>query len=121
MAISMDVMNEVCNGITLEKVCGVSPDADGKAAGVTKQVNVRCSFEGVTLREVFMAALKPTVIKWQNGPGRRSFDKLGKQVDVHFSSAGARDPVEASKEKFRGMDIQAKKDYMAQLQEIMDS
>lgn len=77
-------------GVVLEKVVNVSADDEGKKAGDTKQVTVKMSFDGVTLKSVFGAALGAGVIKWQNGSGRKGFATLPKVVEVSFAHAGAK-------------------------------
>lgn len=117
MTITNEHMTEKVQGIILEKVCSVSPDEDAKSAGQSKQVTVRVSFDGVALSDVFHAAMRPTIIKWQ-GPARSKYATLPKVVDIHFSEAGRRDPIQASLDKFEKMSPGAQAEYLKKLQEI---
>jgi len=107
MTINDEVLNEKVQGIVLEKVCSVSADEDAKRAGVSKQVTVRVSFDGVELRDIFQAAMRPTIIKWQ-GPARTKYATLPKVVDIHFSEAGRRDPSTVYQDKFSKMSKEQK-------------
>ena len=120
MTINDEVLNEKVQGIVLEKVCSVSADEDAKRAGISKQVTVRVSFDGVELRDIFQAAMRPTIIKWQ-GPARAKYATLPKVVDIHFSEAGRRDPLQASVEKFGKMTPEQQAEYMTKLKELMNS
>jgi hypothetical protein len=112
-----DMLEMVIEGITLEKFAGVSPDADGKAAGNTKQVNVKVDFDGVTIGDVFRAALKPRVINWQNVQGRRDYVSLKAGQTVSLKFKGGTDPLSASLAKFKGMDKAAQQAYLKALQD----
>lgn len=94
-------MNEVLTGITLTKACAISPDNDSKKEGITKKVNVKVRFDGSTLQGVFDKALASTVISWQNGVGRKSFDSLvnNQTVEINFVAPASK-PTEAPEDAF---------------------
>lgn len=119
MTIRNEHMTEKVQGIVLEKVCQVSADEDMKRAGQTKQVTVRVSFDEVDLADVFQAALRPTIIKWQNA-ARAKYATLPKTVDVHFSEAGRRDPIQASLAKVATMDKAGKLAYLKQVEALLN-
>lgn len=81
-------LKTLVNGITLTKACKVKADKDSKES---KLVNLRITFNNVTLGDVFNKAVSSAVIQWQNGPGRKHFAswKTGQVVEVAFSAPGA--------------------------------
>jgi hypothetical protein len=120
MAISNEMLTEKVQDIVLEKVCSVSADEDAKRAGISKQVTVRVNFDGVDLSDVFHAAMRPTIIKWQ-GSARSKYESLPKTVEIAFYEAGRRDPMQASAEKFAKMSPEQQAEYLKKLQEIASS
>jgi len=114
--ITMSDFDAIIKGVTLEKVCQVSPDSEAKQAGINKQVTVKVSFDGITLRQVFDGAMRPTVIKWQSGTGRKSFDTLAKVVNIHYASAGAKDPIAASVDWYKRATPAQREDYRKRLE-----
>lgn len=75
MITTKDLVQTV-SGIEITKVCSISPDEDAKKAGISKNINVAVKFDGITLNDVFAKAMSSTVVTWQNGQGRKNFDKL---------------------------------------------
>jgi hypothetical protein len=94
-------LNETISGITLTKVCSVSPDGDSKKDGISKRINVKVKFDGSSLQGVFDKALAGTVIAWQNGVGRKTFDNLANNqtVEITFVSPASK-PTEAPEDAF---------------------
>jgi len=80
-------MNEMITGITLTKACSIKPDKD---SAESKQVTLKVKFDGTTLQSVFDKALAGAVIQWQNGPGRKNFDRWtdGQVIEIQFSAPG---------------------------------
>ena len=106
-------MNQIIAGVVLSKACAVSPDAESKKEGVSKKVNVRVKFDGAKLADVFEKALSGTVIAWQNGVGRKSFDTLkdNQTVEITFTAPASRaqvDPIDAviASAKAAGMTVE---------------
>jgi len=89
-------MNEVVTNVTLSKVCSVSPDNESKKEGITKQITVKVKFDGSTIQSIFDKAMSSTVISWQNGVGRKSFDQLkaGQVVEIQFNAPASRSAVD---------------------------
>ena len=107
-------MNTIIEGVTLTKACGVKPDNDKDS--VSKRINLRVKFDGALVQAVFDKALAGTVIVWQNGPGRKSYDTLvsGQTIDIAFTSparAPQIDPRDAllAQAKAEGIDINDEK------------
>jgi hypothetical protein len=117
--ITLDMLDNVtiADDVILEKVCNVSRDDDAKRAGINKQVVLEVAFGGVTLRSLFNAALKPTVIKWQR-PARSRYDTLPKRERIHYKSAGQRDARDVMLEKAPTMPEHELRAYIEQLEEI---
>ena len=94
-------LNETISGVTLTKSCNVSPDNESKKDGVTKRINVKVKFDESTLQGVFDKALASTVISWQNGVGRKSFDTLtnNQTVEINFNAPASK-PTEAPEDAF---------------------
>ena len=115
--ITNEELGLVVGDLTLTRVCDVSATEDDKRAGNTKQVALNVEFKGVTLREVFMGAMSPTVIKWQRA-ARARYTKLGKAETIHYQRAGQRDPIEAALERAKTMSKDQLNDYMKQLKAI---
>ena len=88
-------LKQVVSGITLSKMCSVSPDEDSDES---KKINLVVKFDGVTLGDVFAKAMSPTVISGQ-AVLRKKFDTLkdGQTVTVNFKAPGITqiDPVDA--------------------------
>ena len=80
-------LNEVITNVTIAKACSIKPVKDSTES---KTVTVRVKFDGVTLQSVFNKAVSSAIIQWQNGPGRKSFDRLknGQTVDIQFVAPG---------------------------------
>ncbi len=78
-------LNEVVNGVELVKACSIKPDKDSTES---KTINLKIRFNNVTLKDVFDKAVSQTVIVWQNGTGRKKFDKFENHqtVTVDFAS-----------------------------------
>ena len=94
-------LTQMIKGVTLTKVCSIKADQDSTES---KQITLKVKFGGVSLNDVFMKALANAVIQWQNGPGRKHFDKwVDKQiVNVDFKAPARMpqvDPEEAIKAK----------------------
>jgi hypothetical protein len=89
-------MNEVIAGVTLTKACSIKADADSDEK---KTINLKVKFDGALLKGVFDKALAGTVIAWQNGVGRKNFDKYsnGQVVEITFTSPASNqvDPMES--------------------------
>jgi hypothetical protein len=98
-------MNEVIANVTLTKVCSIRADEDSKDK---KSISLKVKFDGATIQSVFSKALAGTVIQWQNGVGRKNFDKYKNMqvVEVQFTapaSQGAIDPESAMVALLAGM------------------
>lgn len=78
-------LNHIVKDITLTKVCSISPDKDSDES---KNITIKVKFDDVPLQGVFDKAISQTVIQWQNGPGRKNYDKWrsGQVVEVNFKS-----------------------------------
>ena len=87
-------MNEIISGITLSKACSIKADEDSTEK---KTIHLKVKFDGVTLSAVFGKALSSRVISWQNGTGRKSFDKLtnNQTVEVQFVGTSIIDPMDS--------------------------
>lgn len=116
-------LGTVIGNIVLEKQCSVSADSDGKKNGEAKKVNVRLNMSNVMLQDVFNAAVSHSVIKWQNGQGRKIFGQLkpGQFIDVHFSHAGAKVEtpemqIQKSIALFRNMNEAERAEYIKKLE-----
>jgi hypothetical protein len=78
-------LNQIVKGVTLTKVCSISPDKDSNEF---KNITLKVKFDGVPLQGIFDKAISQTVIQWQNGPGRKKFDQWNNNqvVEVEFKS-----------------------------------
>ena len=76
-------MNESITGVTLTKVCSLSPCANSPDS---KQVTLAVKYDGLTLGDIFTKALRSDVISWQNGPGRKGYDDLIDKSTVNVSA-----------------------------------
>lgn len=89
-------LTERIKGVVLTKVCRIKPDGDSTES---KQITLKIRYDGLTLQDVFAKACRTDVISWQNGPGRRNYDKwTNGQVVTVDAKAPAKtevDPVEA--------------------------
>ena len=105
-------LNQTVQNVTLEKICSIKPY---KGAKETKQINLEVSFDGATLRDVFLKALSAVVIQWQNGTGRKNFDKWknGQRVKIEFKAPSAiyTSPEEALLSKLASMDPKERAKY----------
>ena len=109
-------MNETITGITLTKACSIKPDKDSLES---KTVKLRVKFDGITLHSVFDKALAGAVIQWQNGPGRKNFDKWtdGQVIEIQFSAPGRNtvDPETAMVAKLQTMTPEEQVQYLREL------
>ena len=87
-------LKEIVTGVVLTKACSIKADKDSTES---KTINLTVNFDGVSLASVFEKALAGTVITWQNGTGRKNFDKwTDKQsVEIKFSAPATVDAVTA--------------------------
>jgi acyl-coenzyme A thioesterase PaaI-like protein len=109
-------MNEVIAGVTLTKACSIKADADSEQK---KTINLKVKFDGALLKGVFDKALAGTVIAWQNGVGRKNFDKYvnNQVVEITFTSpaSNAVDPETAMVAKLQAMTAEEQQAYIAEL------
>ena len=109
-------MNETITGITLTKACSIKPDKDSLES---KTVKLRVKFDGITLHSVFDKAVAGAVIQWQNGPGRKNFDKWanGQVIEIQFSAPGRNtvDPETAMVAKLQTMTPEEQVQYLKEL------
>jgi len=109
-------MNETITGITLTKACSIKADKD---SAESKQVTLRVKFDGTTLQSVFDKALAGAVIQWQNGPGRKNFDKWtdGQVIEIQYSAPGRNtvDPEMAMVAKLQTMTPEEQVQYLREL------
>ena len=109
-------MNETITGITLTKACSIKADKD---SAESKQVTLKVKFDGTTLQSVFDKALAGAVIQWQNGPGRKNFDKWadGQVIEIQFSAPGRNtvDPEMAMVAKLQTMTPEEQVKYLKEL------
>ena len=91
-------MNEIISGVTLTKVCSIKADKDSTES---KNITLKVDFSGATVRSVFDKALAGAVIQWQNGQGRKTFNKLtANQVVAITFIAPASQPTELPEDAF---------------------
>ena len=109
-------MNETIANVTLTKACSIKADKDSDEH---KTINLRVKFDGATMQAVFDKALAGTVINWQNGPGRKNFDKWtnGQTVDIQFTSPAKTtiDPETAMVEKLKTMTLEERTAYINEM------
>lgn len=109
-------MNEVIKNVTLTKVCSIRPF---KNSDEVKHVTLAIKYDGLTIGDVLAKALRQDVIAWQNGPGRKNFDKLvnGSTVNVNASRPGATtvDPETAMVAKLMAMTPDEQQKYLNDL------
>ena len=109
-------MNEVITGVTLTKVCSIRADEDSSEK---KNITLRVKFDGATLKGVFDKALSSAVISWQNGVGRKAFDKFksGQTVDIQFvaPASSAIDPESAMIAKLSTMTAEEQTAYFMEM------
>lgn len=110
-------MNQVITGVTIVKACSVKPDKDSTDS---KQVNVAVKFDGAALKAVFDKAVSQSVIAWQNGVGRKTFDtlKAGQTINIQFTapaSRGAVDPKTATIATLKNMSKDEQRAYLLEL------
>jgi hypothetical protein len=109
-------MNESITGLTLTKVCSLSPF---KGATDSKQVTLAIKYDGLTLGDIFTKALRSDVISWQNGPGRKGYDNLIDKSTVNVSAkapgAVTVDPETAMVAKLLTMTPEEQTNYLRQL------
>lgn len=79
----MDLM-QVVKGVVLTKVCSIKPDTDSPES---KKITLKMSYDGLTLNDIFIKALKNDVISWANGSGgRKNYDKLADLCTIKVSA-----------------------------------
>lgn len=109
-------MNELVSNVTLTKACSIKPM---EGSDKSKLINLKVKFDGVILQGVFDKAMAGTVIQWQNGPGRKNFDKWvnNQTVEISFSSPGRStvDPEQAMIAKLQTMTEEEKEAYLTEL------
>lgn len=109
-------MNETITDVTLTKTCNIKADKD---SAESKQVTLKVKFDGTTLQSVFDKALAGAVIQWQNGPGRKNFDKWadGQVIEIQFSAPGRTqvDPETAMVAKLQTMTPEEQVQYLKEL------
>ncbi len=109
-------MNEIVKDVTLTKVCSIRPF---KGSDEVKQVTLAVKYDGLTIGDILAKALRQDVIAWQNGPGRKNFDKLvnGSTVNVNASRPGAAavDPETAMVAKLMTMTPEEQQEYLNEL------
>ena len=115
--IDMVALNEVVSGITLTKLCSISPDKDSDES---KKINLKVNFNGVSLKSVFTKAMASTVVTWQNGVGRKKFMSWidGQTVEVDFVAPASQPVIEpevAIAAKARAMSKEKRKAYLEKL------
>jgi len=100
--ITRDMFDQLVGDIVIKEYRKISPDADAKAAGESKGVNLEVSYKGLTLGDVFTKAFKTDVVSWQNGgkTGRNNYKNYseGQVVKVDAKApakAPAVDPLTA--------------------------
>ena len=92
-------MNEIIKGVKLTKVFQVSPDEDSKKTGISKQVTVEMSYEGLTIKDIFTKALSHDIIPLQ-AELRKSYSSLVDRSTIKRSAKSPgvplqKDPMEA--------------------------
>lgn len=87
-------MNQIIIGVTLTKVCSVSPDEDSEES---KRVTLRVKFDGCKLVDVFEKAMSATVIQVQ-AKLRKNFvslkDNSVQEVTFSAPTRTTVDPIE---------------------------
>lgn len=80
-------LNQIVKDVTLSKVCSIKADRDSTES---KSITLKVKFDGIALQSVFDKAVSGAVIQWQNGPGRKDYDKWSNHqtVEVNFSAPG---------------------------------
>jgi hypothetical protein len=109
-------MNSRVDGIVLTKVCSIKPNKDSVKS---KQVTLRVKYEGI-LQDVFDASLSPTVIKWQNGPGRSKWAEWNQNqvIEISFKHAGARPQVDPETAMVLKLQSMTPEEQIAYLQKL---
>ena len=107
-------LSEIVTNVTMTKACSIKVDKDAK---VSKVINLKVNFNGVSLASVFDKAVAGAVVQWQNGVGRKNFDnyKPNQVVEVQFSAPASRpaiDPEIAMVAKLRSMSSAEQKEYI---------
>lgn len=109
-------MNEGIVNVTLTKVCNIKPVKDSTES---KQITLAVKYDGLTISDVFTKALRSDVISWQNGPGRKGYDKLINKSTITVSAkapgAVTVDPETAMVAKLITMTPDAQKAYLQEL------
>lgn len=103
---------------SFRKACSIRPDGDSTEK---KAIILELSFDKVPLSGIIEKALRPAVIQWQNGPGRKHWSSWtnNQVVKINFTAPAAtpqKDPEEAMIEKLQGMTPEEQKKYLADLQ-----
>jgi len=70
---------------TMTKACSIKADKDST---VSKTINIKMTFKDIPLNDVVYTAMSPKVIQWQNGPGRKHWNRWtnNQTVEVTFRS-----------------------------------
>ena len=110
-------MTEVITDVVLTKACSIKADKDSEES---KVINLKVKFDGVQLGDVFAKALSSTVITWQNGVGRKTFDtfKNNQIVEINFAAPVSRaqiDPESAMIAKLQAMKPEERAAYLKEL------
>ena len=109
-------LKEIVSNVTISKACSLKADKD---SAEFKQVTLKVKFDGITLQSVFDKALAGAVIQWQNGPGRKNFDKWanGQVIEIQFSAPGRNtvDPEMAMVAKLQTMTPKEQVQYLKEL------
>lgn len=112
-------MNELITNVTLTKVCNIKRF---KGATDSKQVTLAVKYNGLTLGDIFMKALRSDVISWQNGPGRKGYDTLVDKSTVNVSAkapgAVTVDSETALMAKLATMSLKERKSELDRLYEL---
>jgi hypothetical protein len=111
-------LNEIVKDVRISKVCSIKADADSTTI---KTVTLNVYFSGVTLKDVFSKAVGGAVIQWQNGPGRKGFDKLtnGQVVNIEFKAPG-RTIVDPETEMINKLGNMTKDEQNAYIKTLME-
>ena len=116
-------LNQIVTNVVLTKACDIKAFKD---SDITKHINIEVTFNNVSLNAVFAKAMNPTVISWQNGPGRNKFDQwVDRQtVKVDFKAPGAMpviDPEVAIVNKAKAMSSDERIAYIAKIKAQMEA
>ena len=109
-------LKQLLTGVVLTKACSIKADKDSL---VTKTIYLEVDYNDATIEDAIWKSMNPTVIQWQNGPGRGKFEEWtdGQTVKVKFKSPGRTtvDPEVAIRAKMANMTQEEKEAYIAEL------